>query len=89
MKSMKLNLQAKYGIAILSLVLFVIVVLTTVVAIQGKSAIKHMTYMSSQTLEADLLDQLKKRAELLARFLADQLSEPLRKKRRGEDLSGH
>ncbi len=74
-----LNLQSKYRITIVSLVLLVIVVLTVAIAIQGTSAIKDITRMSSQSLEDDLLDQLKHRAELLARFLSEQLAEPLHK----------
>jgi len=74
---MKLRLQTKYSLTILSLVTAIVLILGGVLLFYFKASMHDMTKTSSETMASDLLEQLKKRGEILTRFLAQNTTNAL------------
>ena len=60
-----------------SLVLFNVFVLSGALLFQFRSSFSTLTEVSSQAMTEDLMIQLKKRGEVITRFLAEMLANPL------------
>jgi len=74
---MRLGLQQKYALIILSLVIFIVVVLTGVLLLQSGAISREVSYTGSRNMEEELLDQLRKRGKLLGLFLSESFVSPL------------
>ena len=70
---MKLKLKTRYLISILSAIVITIVVLTAAVLIQFRATIINATASTSKLTQNNLLNQLEKRAKLMALFLSEEL----------------
>ncbi|MFQ6034937.1 MAG: ATP-binding protein [Sedimentisphaerales bacterium] len=74
---MKLNLQSKYTLVILSLIISVVIISAGTVMVQSTSITKEVIHASSENMEDNLLEQLRKRATVFARFLSNNLTNPV------------
>ncbi len=72
-----MRLQTKYSLVILSLIIPLLAVMAGVILVQNRSVIKEMTSTSTRTMEKESYNHLKKRAELLATVLAEDLANPV------------
>ena len=74
---MKLKLQGKYSLAIISLVLFVVLVLSGTLLFRFKKSFGDLAETSSQIMADELLEQMRNRGTVIARLLADNLVNPI------------
>jgi PAS domain S-box-containing protein len=74
---MKLKLQGRYSLTMVSLIIAIVLILAGTLLFQFKSSIDELTVASSDTMASDLLRQVKKRAEVTIRFLTENLANPL------------
>ena len=74
---MKLKLQTKYTLLILSVIFFTLVIITSAFLVQFKSTQLDTTSSSSEMMKSKLLTQIEKRAELITLFLAEELINPV------------
>ncbi len=74
---MKLNLQKKYSIIILSLVFSLSLLLGSVLFLEFRSTLGQIESSSSQSMERQLLKQIEERAKFFALFLSRDLVNPL------------
>ncbi|MBC2717043.1 MAG: response regulator [Desulfobacteraceae bacterium] len=74
---MRLRLQAKYSIVIISLILAIVFIMSGTLLYQFTSSLNNLIKTSSETMSADLLTQMKKRGEIITRLLAKNLPNPL------------
>ena len=70
---MKLKIKTRYLLSILSVIVITIITLTTAVLVQFRATLLDATSSSSALTEKYLLNQLEKRAELMALFLSEEL----------------
>jgi PAS domain S-box-containing protein len=74
---MRLRLQAKYSLVILALIIAVVCILAGALSWQFGASMYALTHTSSEVMATDLLEQLKKRAAMMTRFLAENLIDPV------------
>ncbi|MBT7410554.1 MAG: response regulator [Methylococcales bacterium] len=74
---MKLQLQSRYTLLILSLVIIIVTILVSVLSLQFESISNKMTQSSVNKLEKQLLVQMEQRGTLALHILADNLANPI------------
>lgn len=74
---MKLRLQTRYMIIILALVIVLISVLAGVLLINFRDHASSMSQASNEEMQQRLLVQMRKRGEIITRFLAENLINPV------------
>lgn len=74
---MKFNLQARYSLIILALIIAVVVMLSTVLLFQFRNSTSEITEVSAGALKEELTKELIQRGTVTAGLLAENLAEPL------------
>ncbi len=74
---MKLNLQTRYMIVILSLVIILVSVLAGVLLVNFRDLTSSMSQASNEEMQQRLQVQMSKRGEIITRFLAENLVNPV------------
>ncbi|MEE9144687.1 MAG: hypothetical protein V3U06_07975, partial [Candidatus Binatia bacterium] len=74
---MKLSLQLKYSLLILSLVISIVIIFAALVVPRFKSTMSDVTSLTSKTMKEALLSQLEGRARLMALLLSENLTNAL------------
>ena len=74
---MQLHLRGQYVLAMALATLTLAIVLTGLFVVQGQWALNNLTTASTESVSADLLDQVRKRGESIAKFLAENLINPV------------
>ncbi|WP_300675162.1 ATP-binding protein [Desulfoluna sp.] len=74
---MKLKLQTRYSLIILSLLITNMILLTSILLFQFNSSLNAMVETSSISMEKDLLAQLERQGESITRLVAEKLVNPL------------
>ncbi len=74
---MKIRLQTRFSITIVSLIIGIIGLLAGLLLFQFWSLSNRMILTSSEKMSGTLLDQMQRRGETIARLLADNLVNPL------------
>lgn len=74
---MKLNLQSKYTLAIVAIIISIVITLMVMVSIQFKSTLSEIESATSASMGRELLQQIEKRAGFLAQFLSEDLVDPV------------
>ncbi|NNM21785.1 MAG: EAL domain-containing protein [Gammaproteobacteria bacterium] len=74
---MKFNLQARYSLVMLAVIITIVVSLSVVLLLQFRVSTREITQLSAASLEQDLLQQVEQRGTLTATFLAENLANSL------------
>ena len=74
---MKLNLQARYSITIVALIILIVFILAGILLFQFGLSLNQLNQTSAKAMSADLLIQMRKRGEALTKLLAENLVNPL------------
>lgn len=74
---MRFNLQARYSLVILTLVIAIVVSLSFVLLMQFRNSTKEITELSAAALEQELTRELSQRGTVTATFLSENLAAPL------------
>ena len=74
---MNLNLQTRYMMVILALVIVMVSVLAGVLLVNFRDLSSSMSQASNEDIEQRLLVQMRKRGEIITRFLAENLVNPV------------
>jgi len=74
---MKLNLQSKYTLTIVSIIVSIVVTMVGVISLQFKFTMSEIISANSESMEGGLLKQFEKRAGILAHFLSEDLVDPV------------
>lgn len=74
---MRLRLQAKYALIILALIIGVVCTLAGALSVRFKASMDTLAQTSAEVMVQGLLDRQKQRGEVIARLLADNLTNPV------------
>ena len=74
---MKLTLQTRYALAMIALVVVIVISLAGTLLVQFRVSTTAVSDTSAALMEKDLFTQLRQRGEVMVRFLAENLANPL------------
>lgn len=74
---MKLRLQTRYVLVMITLVVLIVISLAGTLLFQFRASTTDVTDTSAAVMETDLFAQLRQRGEVMVRFLAENLANPL------------
>jgi PAS domain S-box-containing protein len=74
---MKFNLQTKYTLTILSVIVVIVTTMMGMVSLQFKTTLSKIQSATIASMEKELLQQIEKRAMFLAQFLSEDLVDPV------------
>lgn len=74
---MKLDLRARFTLAILALILTIVLVLSGILFLQFRNTSRHAGEATARGMEKTLRHELEQRGVVMARFLAENMTNPL------------